>query len=138
MKEGGSSVFVERDYDFLLLFGHTVLLALRLRLLVLDARQDLAPLSRCNVGLFVNYLGIRCGDIDGERAGRERERDFAVVDREGDMRDGRGGFLVSEVSAMAEIPMRHDGDLPRITLTEISYVGRFVAPFSRCRDARWV
>lgn len=75
--------------------------------------------TRFNVGSFMNYLGIGCGgNEDGACAG---------VDREGDMPDGSGSFLISMVSNTAELLIKNDGKAPRITMTEIGDVGKFVA-----------
>lgn len=78
--------------------------------------------ARFNVGMFMNYLGIGCSD-DKE----VEEKACAGVDREGDMPDGSGAFLISLSSATAEIPMREDGGYPGMTFTEIDNVGEFVA-----------
>ncbi|PVH75178.1 NAD(P)-binding protein [Cadophora sp. DSE1049] len=75
--------------------------------------------SRFNVGSFMNYLGIGCGENEDEAC--------AGVDREGDMPDGSGSFLISFVSDTAELLVKDDGTVPRVTMTEIGDVGRFVA-----------
>jgi len=75
--------------------------------------------SRFNVGSFMNYLGIGCGQNEDEAC--------AGVDREGDMPDGSGSFLVSMVSNSVELLVKDDGAVPRVTMTEIGDVGRFVA-----------
>lgn len=75
--------------------------------------------SRFNVASFMNYLGIGCGQNEDEAC--------AGVDREGDMPDGSGSFLVSMVSNSVELLVKDDGAVPRVTMTEIGDVGRFVA-----------
>ncbi|KAK0117550.1 hypothetical protein ONS95_011888 [Cadophora gregata] len=75
--------------------------------------------SRFNVGAFMNYFGIGCGENEEEAC--------AGVDREGDMPDGSGSFLISMGSGTVELLIKDDGTTPRITMTEIGDVGRFVA-----------
>ena len=95
------------------------------------ARVDGLEVSRFNVGCFMNYLGIGCGKFQGRNRRVSNEEDgkaiehvaCAGVDREGDMSDGSGSFLISMGGEMAEIPIRDDGQWPRITLTEIGNVG---------------
>ncbi len=87
--------------------------------------------ARFNVGLFMNYFGIGCGapGKGDESAARKKEEEAcAGIDREGDMVDGSGSFLLSMASRTAEIPMMADEvSFPRITLTELGNMGEFVA-----------
>lgn len=75
--------------------------------------------SRFNVGVFMNYLGIGSSDDDEEAT--------AGVDRSGDMPSKDGTILVSLGSAMAEIPLTEDGQIPRVHLSEMNNIGEFVA-----------
>lgn len=49
------------------------------------------------------------------------------LQRCGPLSDGSGGYLIGLKSGIAELPIRPDGQWPRITLTTMGDVGRFVA-----------
>lgn len=103
--------------------------------------------ARFNVGLFMNYFGIGCSKLlaatstpENELVVRQQalEKEAAAcagVDRQGDMGDGSGSFLLSLRGAEAELPIKADGTFPRVTLTEIGNMGMFVA--ASLRLERW-
>jgi hypothetical protein len=78
--------------------------------------------ARFNIGSFMNYLGIGCSKLAAEE-----DEACAGIDREGDIPDGSGSFLISLASGTAELLKKDDGTCPRITLTEMNNIGEFVA-----------
>jgi hypothetical protein len=64
-----------------------------------------------HVGLFMNYLGNGCKDEGEALAGKSDDGEFVFY-----MKDMR-----------ASIPLTREGKIPRMTLTEIGDVGRFVS-----------
>ncbi|RHZ60623.1 hypothetical protein CDV55_105778 [Aspergillus turcosus] len=76
--------------------------------------EGLIDAARFPCGMFMNYLGIGIG---GERE-KEARAGFA-----------EGAFLVhlDAEPAYVVVPVREDGSAPRLTLTDIRDVGRFVA-----------
>jgi hypothetical protein len=75
--------------------------------------------------LFMNYLGF--GVPEGPKGDREGEggrslREEALGGRE---RDGEWFYYPSKCSA--ELPVKADGTFPRMTLTAVEDVGKFVA-----------
>lgn len=66
----------------------------------------------------MNYFGIDSNYHDEAYAG---------VDREGDIPGGSGSFLISMKNGLVEMPVKDDGTSPKVTLTEIGNIGRFVA-----------
>ncbi|KAF1842014.1 uncharacterized protein K460DRAFT_177620 [Cucurbitaria berberidis CBS 394.84] len=98
--------------------------------------------ARFNNGLFLNYLGygILSRQMKDKAAqptlkklqaggGYAEGGDSALegITPEGDMPDGEGAFFMSLKSAIAEMPVKEDGSWPRISLTSVRDVGRFVA-----------
>ncbi|KAL4770670.1 NmrA-like family protein [Aspergillus nidulans var. acristatus] len=98
--------------------------------------------TRFNHGCFMNYLGHGIFPTPGlqlkqdqvlrnlqEGGGYARGEDEACqgLHRQGDMKDGSGAFLVSLKNGIAELPKRDDGQWPRISLTSMRDVGKFVA-----------
>ena len=96
--------------------------------------------SSFNTGMHMNYLGIGARQvedlseeeqlqrlIDGGGYASSDDEITQGCDKAGDMPDGLGGFLVSPATATAELPMTDDGEYPRMTMTMIRDVGRFVA-----------
>lgn len=75
--------------------------------------------TRYECGLFMNYLGF--GVPSDSRRGKEL-REEALGGRE---KDGESFYYSSE--CRAELPVKADGTFPRITLTAIEDVGKFVA-----------
>lgn len=92
--------------------------------------------ARFNNGIFMNYLGHGLyGDSEKGELGMMKEDGYrGIVDRclegvqgQGDMPDGSGAFLVSVRSGKAEIPVKDDGNWPRVSMTSMRDIGRFVA-----------
>lgn len=95
-----------------------------------------------NHGCFMNYLGH--GVFPASKPASEEEdalrtmqqgqvykagEDSACegLQRCGPLSDRSGGYLIGLKSGIAELPVRSDGRWPRITLTTVGDVGRFVA-----------
>lgn len=97
--------------------------------------------ARFNHGMHMNYTGIGARDAmpdqdqhklleSMQRNGGYAEGDDIVyhgVDKDGDMADQSGAFLISPSSCTAEMPMTEHGGYPSLTMTTIRDVGRFVA-----------
>ncbi|KAF2188450.1 NAD(P)-binding protein [Zopfia rhizophila CBS 207.26] len=98
--------------------------------------------ARFNNGLFLNYLGygILSAEMKAKAAqptleelqaggGYAQGADYALegVAFEEDMPDGEGTFFISLKNAIAEIPVKEDGSWPRISMTSVRDIGRFVA-----------
>lgn len=100
--------------------------------------------ARFNCGGFMNYFGIGAhpparqqqqltdeelveqlrqggGYAAGEDAGEQG------VDRDGDMADGSGCYLLNPRGLCAEVPLSPSGGYPRFTTTTLRDVGKFVA-----------
>lgn len=71
------------------------------------------------VGLFMNYLGKGCSNEREALAGKHDDAEFVYYVR--DMK--------------AAIPVKSDGTIPRITMTEIGDIGCFVA--AACSLPKW-
>jgi hypothetical protein len=71
------------------------------------------------VGLFMNYLGKGCKNEKEALAGKHDDCEFVYY-----MRDMK-----------AVIPLKSDGTIPRITMTEIGDIGRYVA--AACSLPKW-
>lgn len=71
------------------------------------------------VGLFMNYLGKGCSNEKEALAGKHDDAEFIYS-----MHDMR-----------ALIPLKSNGTIPRITMTEIGDIGRFVA--AACSLPKW-
>ena len=99
---------------------------LRLKLPVWDAcraarKRGTLETARFQNGAFMNYLGL----------GVPRDREPALHG----LADAP---IVWDVGNMtAEVPIKADGSAPRVTLTEIGDVGRFVAAACELEDGRW-
>lgn len=103
--------------------------------------QGEIKVARFNHGMHMNYTGIGAWDAMSvqdqhkllesmKRNGGYVQGDDVVchgVDKDGDMADQSGAFLVSPSSCIAEIPMTEPGEYPSLTMTTIRDVGRFVA-----------
>jgi NmrA-like family len=75
--------------------------------------------TRYECGLFMNYLGF---GVPSHGPGGEGLREEALSGRE---KDGEWFYYTSE--CRAELPIKADGTFPRITMTAIEDVGKFVA-----------
>ena len=106
--------------------------------------------ARFNNGLFLNYFayGILTAGMKAEAQtpslealkqgdGYAAERDMALegLEFEGGTADGEGAFFISLNGALAEVPVKSDGSWPRISLTTVRDVGKFVA--ASLDLARW-
>jgi len=87
-------------------------------------RQSGLEWTRFECGLFMNYLGF--GVPVGER------REEALGGRE---RDGEWFFYTS--SCEAELPLTTDGKYPRITLTAVEDIGKFIARSIELPEGSW-
>jgi hypothetical protein len=82
--------------------------------------------TRFSGGIFMNYLGI------GKDFGYDEERQQDVMQ----------GFVdvpvIWDIAAgIAEVPVKSDGTTPKITMTEIGDIGRFVAAACMLPDGKW-
>jgi hypothetical protein len=75
--------------------------------------------TRYECGLFMNYLGF---GVPSHGPGGEGLREEALAGREG---DGEWFYYASEYRA--ELPVKADRTFPRMTLTAVEDVGKFVA-----------
>jgi uncharacterized protein YbjT (DUF2867 family) len=85
--------------------------------------------TRFECGLFMNYLGFgvpACGP------GGEGVREEALAGRE---KDGEWFYYCSE--CRAELPVMADGTFPRVTLTAVEDVGKFVARSLELPSGSW-
>ncbi|KAH6675230.1 hypothetical protein F5X68DRAFT_224321 [Plectosphaerella plurivora] len=95
-----------------------------------------------NQGSFMNYFGLGTFTTpepeEAEEVALEKYRigggykpgtDEAAegVQRQGPLVDGSGAYLLGLKNGIAELPVRDDGEWPRITLTTSRDVGKFVA-----------
>lgn len=78
--------------------------------------------TRFECGLFMNYLGFGVPERPGEEEGRAGLREEALGGRE---RDGEWFYYTTRCSA--ELPVKTDGTFPRMTLTAVEDIGKFVA-----------
>lgn len=98
--------------------------------------------ARFNNGLFLNYFayGILPLRMKAEAEAPSLEAlkqgngyasvgDMALegLSFEGGMADGEGAFFVSLNGGLAEVPVKTDGSWPRLSLTTVRDVGRYVA-----------
>jgi hypothetical protein len=99
--------------------------------------------AKFNMGAFMNYIGLgavtnpsasdltelesiqRLQEGGGYIAGEDEV--VQGLQRQGDLEDGSGAFLLGMRNAIATLPCRDDGQLPRVTFTTVKDVGRFVA-----------
>jgi hypothetical protein len=70
-------------------------------------------------GLFMNYLGNGCRNEEEALAGKSDD----------------GETIYYMAGMVAKIPLRADGKVPRISMTEIGDIGRFVA--AACSLPKW-
>lgn len=104
-------------------------------------RQDQITVARFNHGIHMNYIGVgrreSVGPMDEQKLleemrenGGYAEGDDAIcqgVEKDGDMADGSGAFLISPSTCTAELPLTEEGEYPLVTMTTIRDEGRFVA-----------
>jgi uncharacterized protein YbjT (DUF2867 family) len=103
--------------------------------------KDKIESAKFNIGSFMNYIGLGIyttsaapsddeGMIRQLRAGGGymAGEDEAVqgLQRQGDLKDGSGAFLLGMKNAIAELPVREDGQWPRISMISMRDVGRFL------------
>ncbi|CAH0035050.1 unnamed protein product [Clonostachys rhizophaga] len=95
------------------------------------------------MGAFMNYIGLGAVTNPSTSGLTELEsiqqlqkgggyitgEDEVVqgLQRQGDLEDSSGAFLLGMRNAIATLPCRDDGQLPRVTFTTMKDVGRFVA-----------
>lgn len=82
--------------------------------------------ARFSGGMFMNYLAIG-RDFGGDKA-KEQDVLQGFVDVP---------VIWDMLSLVAEVPVKADGTTPRITLTEIGDIGRFVAAACCLPDGSW-
>ncbi|KAH7049443.1 hypothetical protein B0J12DRAFT_105412 [Macrophomina phaseolina] len=82
--------------------------------------------ARFRCGGFMNYLAL------GRQFGDEGAREKAVAGLED------RAIMWDFPSKVAELPVKADGSFPRITLTEIDDVGRFVATACGLTEGSWL
>ncbi|KAF2845450.1 hypothetical protein T440DRAFT_472591 [Plenodomus tracheiphilus IPT5] len=97
--------------------------------------------AKFNIGSFMNYIGLGIYTASATRiendtmlqqlragGGYAAGEDEAIqgLQRQGDLKDGSGAFLVSMKNAIAELPIKEDGQWPRISMISMRDVGRFV------------
>jgi uncharacterized protein YbjT (DUF2867 family) len=104
--------------------------------------KDKIECAKFNQGAFMNYIGLGMyadqKDIDQDQASKQMKDNGGYaqgedevcqgLQRQGDLSDGSGAFLIGLRNAIAELPQKDDGSWPRITMTSMRDVGRlFVA-----------
>lgn len=112
---------------------------------VLDAcnkRKNEIEIAFFNQGAFTNYLGIGMYPTPKPVADEEktlklmREGDGYMpgedsacegLQRSGRLSDQSGAYLIGLKNGIAELPVKADGQWPRITLTTVGDVGRFIS-----------
>lgn len=105
-------------------------------------RKGEIEISYFNQGAFMEYLGIGMYPVSelavdegealklmGQGGGYMFGEDSACagLQRLGPLGDGSGAYLLGLRNGIAELPVKADGQWPRITLTSLRDVGRFVA-----------
>lgn len=115
------------------------------------AQKDKIECARFNQGSFMNYIGLGIypvpSQVDeasslakmkaggGYMAGEDDACQGLL--RQGDLKDGSGAFLIGLRNAIAELPQKDDGSWPRITMTSIKDVGRFVVASLDLPSGTW-
>lgn len=107
-----------------------------------DLHKEKIEIGKFNCGAFMNYIGFgiysepepardeaEAIKLMGLGGGYMRGEDEVSegLQRGGPLADGSGGFLVGLKSGIAELPVKADGTWPRVTMTTLRDVGRFVA-----------
>ena len=103
--------------------------------------KDRIESAKFNIGSFMNYFGLgihttSTAPSDDETmlqqlqagGGYAAGEDEAIqgLQRQGDLKDGSGAFLIGMKNAIAELPMKEDGQWPRISMISMRDVGRFL------------
>ncbi|KAJ4251370.1 hypothetical protein NW762_011351 [Fusarium torreyae] len=95
--------------------------------------------AKFNQGCFMNYLGLGIFPTPSQNDHKHSLQEFRAgggyvagedeacqgLQRQGDLKDGSGAFLVGLQNGIAELPIKDDGSWPRITMTSMRDVGRF-------------
>ncbi|KAH6880676.1 hypothetical protein B0T10DRAFT_551477 [Thelonectria olida] len=104
--------------------------------------QDQIEFAYFNQGSFMNYIGhgifatpepVSVGDEAFAKyrsgAGYKLGEDEACegLHRQGPLSDQSGAFLIGLKNGIAELPVKQDGQWPRVSFTSMRDVGRFVA-----------
>lgn len=112
--------------------------------------RDVIEFANFNQGSFMNYIGH--GMFVGTEPATDEGENLAQLQkgsgytpgedeacqglhRQGPLGDESGGYLIGLHNGIAELPVREDGQWPRITFTALRDVGRFVA--ASLRLPRW-
>lgn len=107
-----------------------------------SVHKDEIEIANFNCGGFMNYIGL--GIYPSPEPARDEDELLTLMkrgggyvsgedeaseglQRGGPLADGSGGLLVGLRSGIAELPVKPDGTWPRVTLTTLRDVGRFVA-----------
>ena len=85
--------------------------------------------TRYECGLFMNYLGF---GVPSHGPGKTELREEALGGREKD-----GEWIYYTGACRAELPVKADGTFPRITLTAIEDVGKFIAKSLDLPSGSW-
>ncbi|KAF2012742.1 NmrA-like family protein [Aaosphaeria arxii CBS 175.79] len=115
------------------------------------AQKDKIECTRFNQGVFMNYIGHGIYPVSsqvdkdaslemmkaggGYMAGEDDACQGLL--RQGDLKDGSGAFLMGLKNGIAEFPKKDDGSWPRVTLTSLKDVGRFVVASLDLPSGRW-
>ncbi|OAL44867.1 hypothetical protein IQ07DRAFT_684702 [Pyrenochaeta sp. DS3sAY3a] len=115
------------------------------------AHKERIESAKFNHGCFMNYIGhgiypvpLQVDEtlsLEKMKAGRgymagEDEACQGLL-RQGDLKDGSGAFLVGLKNGVAELPQKDDGSWPRITMTSMMDVGRFVVASLNLPKGMW-
>jgi hypothetical protein len=102
--------------------------------------QDKIECGRFNNGSFMNYLGYGIFGPEAQSHDETRLQElvkgggyassadsaFQGVSPQGDLKDKSGAFLISLANAIAELPVKEDGQWPRFSATSMRDIGLFV------------
>ncbi|KAJ5534135.1 hypothetical protein N7527_000389 [Penicillium freii] len=105
-------------------------------------QKDKIESAKFNIGSFMNYIGHGMYPIPSPTSDEETTlrqltagKGYAAgedeacqgLQRQGDLKDGSGAFLVGLRNGVAELPQTEDGRWPRISMTSLRDVGQFMA-----------
>lgn len=115
------------------------------------AQKDKIECAKFNHGSFMNYIGHGIYPVPshvdeasllekmkgggGYMAGEDDACQGLL--RQGDLKDGSGAFLIGLKNGIAELPQKDDGSWPRITMTSMKDVGRFVVASLNLPSGKW-
>lgn len=106
-----------------------------------EKNKDKIESGMFNIGSFMNYLGHGiypepASPLDDETTIRQLQEGEGYADgedeaieglqRQGDLKDGSGGILIGMKNAIAQLPIKDNGQWPRVTFITMRDVGRFV------------